>query len=52
MTSSPLPDSSYFVGIDIAKATLDLARSDTGEILTFNNDPDGSSIRCVRRLRA
>jgi transposase len=45
MTSSPLPDSSYFVGIDIAKATLDLARSDTGEILTVDNDSAG-----IRRI--
>jgi transposase len=41
MTHSSLSDSSYFVGIDVAKAKLDLARSDTGRILTVNNDPDG-----------
>jgi transposase len=45
MTQSSLIGSSYFVGIDVAKATLDLARSDAGEILTVNNDPDG-----IRRL--
>jgi transposase len=39
--SSSLPDSSYFVGIDVAKAKLDLARSDVNKISTFNNDPDG-----------
>jgi transposase len=41
MTQSTLPDSSYFVGIDVAKATLDMARSDTGEILSAANDPQG-----------
>jgi transposase len=41
MTPFTSPESSYFVGIDVAKAKLDLARSDTGEILTVNNDPDG-----------
>jgi transposase len=41
MTPSSLPDSSYFVGIDVAKAKLDLARSDTGEILVLTNDFDG-----------
>jgi transposase len=45
MTHSPSPDSSYFAGIDVAKAKLDLARSDTGEILTVNNDPQG-----IRRI--
>ena len=39
--SSSLPDSSYFVGINVAKAKLDLARSDANKILTVNNDPDG-----------
>jgi transposase len=51
MTHSPSPDSSYFVGIDIAKAKLDLARSDTGEILTIGNDVDGIR-RLVDLLRA
>jgi transposase len=41
MTQSSLIGSSYFVGIDVAKAKLDLARSDAGGILTANNDPDG-----------
>jgi transposase len=35
----------YFVGIDVAKAKLDLARSDTAGILTVNNDPQG-----IRRI--
>ena len=30
-----------FVGIDVAKDKLDLARSDTGELLWFTNDPLG-----------
>lgn len=34
-----------FVGIDVAKDKLDLARSDSAEILTVSNDPDG-----IRRL--
>jgi transposase len=33
--------SPLFVGIDVAKDKLDLARSDSGELLTFNNDPQG-----------
>jgi transposase len=41
MTHTGLSDSLYFVGIDVAKAKLDLARSDANKILTFNNDPDG-----------
>jgi len=44
--SSPL----YFVGIDVAKAKLDLARSDTGETFTVGNDPDGIG-RIVDSLR-
>jgi transposase len=51
MTPSSLPDSSYFVGIDVAKAKLDLARSDTAEILTVSNDPDGIR-RIVDSLRS
>jgi transposase len=35
---SPRSVSSLFVGIDVAKAKLDLARSDTGELLKFSND--------------
>jgi transposase len=34
-----------FVGIDVAKAKLDLARSDAAGILTVANDPDG--IHCL-----
>jgi transposase len=41
MTHSSLSDSSYFVGIDVAKAKLDLARTDDAKILTVNNDPNG-----------
>ena len=41
MTHLCLPDSLYFVGIDVAKDKLDLARSDAGEILATSNDPDG-----------
>ena len=37
--------SPLFVGIDVAKDKLDLARSDSGEILTVAHDPDG-----IRRL--
>jgi len=51
MTPLSLPDSLYFVGIDVAKAKLDLARSDTGEILAVNNDPDGIG-RIVDSLRS
>jgi transposase len=51
MTQPSFPDSSYFVGIDVAKAKLDLARSDTGEILTASNDPAGIG-RIVDSLRA
>lgn len=42
MTQSPQPvssSSSWFVGIDVAKEKLDLARSDSGELWTVNNDP-------------
>jgi len=41
MTHPSSPDSSYFVGIDVAKATLDLARSDVRKITTTANDADG-----------
>lgn len=51
MTHSSLPDSSsFFVGIDVAKATLDLARSDSGELLRVNNDAQGIA-RVVDSLR-
>jgi len=33
--------SPLFAGIDVAKDTLDLARSDSGELLTFPNDAHG-----------
>jgi len=33
--------SPLFAGIDVAKDTLDLARSDSGELLTFANDAHG-----------
>lgn len=39
--STPSSDSWYFVGIDVAKAKLDLARTDTGPILTVANDSQG-----------
>jgi len=39
-TPSSLP-SSLFVGIDVAKNKFDLARSDSGELLVFSNDPRG-----------
>lgn len=38
---SPQPVSFLFAGIDVAKDKLDLARSDTGELLTFPNDAHG-----------
>jgi len=34
-------DSAIFVGIDVAKDHLDLARSDTGELMNFPNDDAG-----------
>jgi transposase len=37
--SSPQPVGSIFVGIDVAKDKLDLARSDSAQILTVANDP-------------
>ncbi len=42
---SSQPVSSLFVGIDVAKDKLDLARSDSRELLTFPNDQPG-----VRRI--
>jgi len=43
MTSSATPPASpqVFVGIDVAKDALDMARSDTGELLHVPNDPAG-----------
>jgi transposase len=51
MTHASSPDFLYFVGIDVAKAKLDLARSDTGEFLSVGNDPAGIG-RIVDSLRA
>jgi transposase len=46
MTHDPSqPVSSLFVGIDVAKDKLDLARSDTGEVFTLTNDDKG-----IRRI--
>jgi transposase len=41
MTTPSLSDSSYFVGIDVSQAKLDLGRSNTSKILAFANDPQG-----------
>jgi transposase len=45
------PVSSPFVGIDVSKDKLDLARSDSAEILTVANDP-GAIARLVDSLRS
>jgi transposase len=55
MTQNPSSASSsvvspLFVGIDVAKDKLDLARSDSGELLGFGNDPHGID-RIVGLLR-
>jgi len=42
---SSQPVSSLFVGIDVAKDKLDLARSDTGQLLCYANDEQG-----IRRI--
>jgi len=39
--ASPTSAPPVFVGIDVAKDTLDVARSDTGAIVTFPNAPTG-----------
>jgi transposase len=39
--TSTLPAGSFFVGIDVAKDKLDLARSDSDRVQTFPNDPPG-----------
>ena len=39
--ASSQPVSPLFIGIDVAKDKLDLARSDTGELLAFSNDDRG-----------
>lgn len=41
LPDSRSPDSPLFVGIDVAKDKLDLARSDSGQFLTLANDPQG-----------
>jgi len=38
-SATPVPP--VFVGIDVAKETLDVARSDTGEVRQFHNTPAG-----------
>lgn len=44
------PSVPLFAGIDVAKHKLDLARSDTGEVLTVSNDDEG--IRQIVQLLA
>ncbi len=39
--SGSSPATPLFVGIDVSKETLDLARSDSAEILSVSNDPKG-----------
>ena len=39
--ATPAPANALFVGIDVAKDKLDLARSDSQEALRFANDPAG-----------
>jgi transposase len=51
MTDSSSGPAALFVGIDVAKEKLDLARSDTDAILTVANDPDGIA-RLVESLRS
>jgi transposase len=41
MTQIDSPSVPLFAGIDVAKEKLDLARSDTGELLAFANDDEG-----------
>lgn len=48
---SSQPVSPLFVGIDVAKDKLDLARSDTGQVLVFTND-DAGIARVVELLAA
>lgn len=40
-TSIPQPVVGLFVGIDVAKDKLDLARSDSDQVVTFDNQPGG-----------
>jgi transposase len=52
LSSQPVaaqPVSPLFIGIDVAKDKLDLARSDTAELLTFCND-DAGIARIVKML--
>ena len=46
---SSSPASAVFIGIDVAKDKLDLARSDSGELITLSND-DAGIARIVRLL--
>lgn len=41
MTNDPQQQQPVFVGIDVAKDKLDLARSDSAHVLTFPNTPEG-----------
>jgi transposase len=41
LSSGPISSGPIFIGIDVAKAKLDLARSDVPQILTVANDLDG-----------
>lgn len=51
--SSSQPVSSLFVGIDVAKDKLDVARSDTGELLCLTNDQQGirQIVELLTRIR-
>lgn len=51
MPISSQPVSSLFVGIDVASAKLDLARSDSDKVLTLANDSQGIR-RIVDQLRS
>jgi transposase len=41
LSSGPISSGPIFIGIDVAKAKLDLARSDHPQVLTVTNDLDG-----------
>lgn len=53
MTDAPVHTVSLFVGIDVAKEKLDLARSDADAVATFVNDADGIAdlVRQMRQAR-
>lgn len=53
MTHATVPQDGVFVGIDVAKATLDLARSNADGTDTFTNDAPGIKklIAMLRRLK-